>query len=96
MMKKAVTKEAQPSRSETLERLADLLAGRITREQASSWAARWVSDEGLSTGAGKFDGAVWEVLTALYAADVHGGDRPYLYDEADFRDWATELLREPQ
>jgi hypothetical protein len=94
-MDKSVTNEAQPSRSETLEKLADLLAGRITREQASSWAARWVSDGGLSTGAGKFDDAVWEVLTALYAADVYGGDRPYLYDEADFREWAAELQRAP-
>ena len=96
MMEKSVTNEAQPSRSETLEKLAELSAGQITREQASSWAARWVSDDRLSPEVAEFDGTVWEILTALYAADVHGGDRPYLYDEADFRDWATELQRAPQ
>lgn len=81
--------EALPSRSEVLEKLFELSAGQITREQASSWAAQWVTDHTRCDEV--VDRPLWEVLTALHMADLNGGDRPYLYGETDFRDWATEL-----
>ena len=88
-MEKIANNEAQPSRSEVLEKLSALSAGQITREQASAWAARWATDDTRVTEVSDYP--AWEALLALHMADLNGGERPYLYDETDFRHWATEL-----
>jgi hypothetical protein len=90
-MKSAVDIAAQPTRAEVLNKLTQLVAGRISREEASAWATRWVAVRDVQVA----DGSAWEALTSIGAADLYGGDRPYLYDQVDFRDWAEQLENAP-
>ena len=85
-----------PSRAETLSRLEALAEGRLSREEASDWAVRWIiADEVPGTDVLIDDWGVWRALGAIAGADMHGGDRPYLYAEQDFIAWAEELRIAP-
>lgn len=96
-MKSVVNGLAQPSRSEVLGKLLKLAAGRITREQASSWAGQWLIHDGASGAEVQVsDFPAWETLMALQGADLFGGDRPYLYGENDFTSWAESLQAAPR
>jgi hypothetical protein len=79
--------DSPPSRADVERTLLGLIDGTISREDASAWAARWVGadDPGIS------DAAVWEQLRNLGGADLISFDRPFLYNEVDFRAWLAEL-----
>jgi hypothetical protein len=79
-----------PTRSEVEAVLRDLIAGMRTRRSASDWASPWLLDETLVD-----DPLVWDALQLLGAADLVSTDRPYLYDEVDFRT-CLDLLRRPE
>lgn len=95
-MKSVVSSISQPSRSEVLAKLDSLAAGQITREQASSWASEWLAQDVPGTDVKVSDLAAWKGLTLLAGADLYGGDRPFLYDEEDFRVWGQELRAAPR
>jgi hypothetical protein len=96
-MKSVVRTIPQPSRSEVLEKLGSLAAGEITREQASSWAGYWlVADNVPGTEVEVSDLPAWEGLKLLASADLAGWDRPFLYNEEDFRGWSDELRAAPR
>jgi hypothetical protein len=78
-----------PSREQVEARLVDLIEGRRSREEVASWASQWVraADPGVE------DEAVWDALLSLTGADMKTTDRPYLYEEIDFREWLEELRR---
>lgn len=80
-----------PSRAEVDTRLVKLLEGKQSREEVADWASQWIraSEPGVN------DPAVWKALTCLVGADMITTDRPYLYDEVDFRDWLEELRASP-
>lgn len=79
-----------PPTADEVERvLLDLLAGRTSREQASSWAEQWV----MADESGVEDQSVWKGLVLLAGADLISTDRPYLHEEDDFRAWLEELRR---
>ena len=72
-----------PSREEVDGRFGDLIAGRISREEASAWASQWVT----AAIPGIEDEAVWDAVSDLYRADGASTDRPYLFDRVDFEAW---------
>ncbi len=76
-----------PTRREVEEKLVGLVEGRHSREDVSSWAERWIilPDPGVS------DPVAWKALNKLAGADMITTDRPYLYEEVDFRAWLEEL-----
>lgn len=78
-----------PSRAEVEARLLDLISGRLGREEATAWAMQWVaaSDPGVD------DEVVWSGLNNLAGADAPSTDRPFLYEDVDFRAWLAELRR---
>lgn len=80
----------KPSRVEIELKLADLAAGRITREAAAAWARPWggVYESGID------DPAIRGVLEKIYAADTPSIDRPYLFGPADFEEWLAKLRAE--
>lgn len=97
MMKSVVRSIPQPSRFDVLEKLASLAAGLITREQASSWASEWLAQDNVpGTEVEVSDFPAWEGLKLLAAADLYGGDRPFLYGEDDFRGWGERLRAAPR
>jgi protein-disulfide isomerase len=76
-----------PSREEVERKLQDLIAERITREDASAWASLWVTADNH----GIEDDAVWDAVSALWGADGPANDRPYLFGPDDFGAWLAEF-----
>lgn len=76
-----------PSRAEVEAQLLDLVAGRRTRDEVTSWAMQWV----FARDARVDDPAVWAALNNLQGADAPSTDRPYLYGEVDFQAWLDEV-----
>jgi len=76
-----------PSREEVERKLLDLIAGRITREEASAWASPWAGayESGIE------DEALEDALQGLYLADGPTIDRPYLYERVDFEKWLADF-----
>jgi hypothetical protein len=77
-----------PSREEVENQLLDLIGGAISREDASTWAEQWASDDEVEV-----DEGIWEALRRLHAADIPTTDRPYLYERIDFESWLSDLRR---
>jgi len=65
----------------------DLIAERITREEASAWASPWV----MADDSGVEEKAVSDALEGLYMADGPSTDRPYLFERVDFEAWLAEF-----
>lgn len=69
-----------PTRAEVAAVLRGLINGEQSRQSASAWASDWLLGEARVS-----DPAVWESLQLLGAADLISTDRPFLYDDEDFR-----------
>lgn len=76
-----------PSREEVRERLDQLLAGLLTREEASRWALQYLLDEDCVSE----DPAVEEAIENLVAADSMVSRDAYFHSEADFQEWRNSL-----
>lgn len=76
----------QPDRRQVEAKLADLASGKITREEAATWAEQFdltLIDDELAV----------EALELLSGADMVSTDRPYLYGPEDFRAWLAWFRR---
>ncbi|WP_329069104.1 hypothetical protein [Amycolatopsis sp. NBC_01480] len=77
----------QPDLAEIEAHFAALLDGRITRDTADRWAARWLTDDSLSWD----DLSLW-ALDLLHGIDLRDGpDGNYLHDDSQVRTWLVEL-----
>lgn len=76
-----------PSREDVVRRFADLVEGRVSRDQVDRWAAQWIGadDPGVD------DPAVWTALNRLCGIDLREHNGEYLHDEAQIREWRTEF-----
>lgn len=75
-----------PTRSQVINQLTKLVDGRISREDASSWASPWVVRlEDIE------DDRVCQALVHIAGADTPATDDTYLYMKEDFEDWLREL-----
>lgn len=76
-----------PTRDDVEERLRELIMGQASRKDVAKWAMQWVgaNDPGVE------DRNVWDVLTALGAADMPTTDREWLYEREDFEGWLRDL-----
>jgi hypothetical protein len=70
----------RPTRPEVAAVLRGLINGEQTRQSASAWASEWLLGDARVS-----DPAVWEALQLLGAADLISTDRPFLYNDQDFR-----------
>ena len=70
-------------------RLLALIEGHLSRDDATGWAMQWVAADRP----GVDDDVVWKALNELAGADAVSTDRPYLFEEVDFRAWLDELRR---
>jgi hypothetical protein len=77
----------EPSREEARAVLGDLLAGRLTREQAADWASPWVREQRPAVE----DSKTWETLKRLAGADLRVSPVEYLHNESDFHAWLDEI-----
>lgn len=77
-----------PTRDEVKAKLAKLISGHLSRDEVASWASQWVSAREPSVD----DPAVWSALKSLSAADMISLDRPYLYNEIDFKAWLEGIM----
>ncbi|MFE6127530.1 hypothetical protein ACFQ6Q_04535 [Streptomyces sp. NPDC056437] len=77
----------QPTLDEIEERFVALVDGRLSRDEADRWAARWVADDGLDWD----DSSLW-ALSLLHGIDLPADERgACLYDDEQLRAWLAEL-----
>ncbi|MER8073643.1 hypothetical protein ABTZ59_36015 [Streptomyces sp. NPDC094034] len=77
----------QPGLDEIEERFVAVLDGRLSRDEADRWAARWIADDDLV-----WDDLAWWALGRLHGIDLAAGaDGTFLHDEEQVRDWLHEL-----
>ncbi|MFE0641128.1 hypothetical protein ACFW2Y_05880 [Streptomyces sp. NPDC058877] len=70
-------------------RFVELVAGRLSRDEADRWAARWVQEE-----AATWDASSWWALNLLHGVDLPAGtDGGYLHDDEQIRAWLAELRK---
>jgi len=81
-----------PTESEVIEKLQQLLSGKISREEASAWASPWVTkfDE-FKFDNRELDRTVKSAIENLAGADTPTSDREYLFERIDFEAWLQEL-----
>jgi hypothetical protein len=77
---------SEPTRAATTKVLRDLIAGSMTRSEASAWATQWVAADHHVP-----DRVLWKTLTAIVGADLISTDRPFLYGITDFEAWLEQL-----
>ncbi len=82
-----MTNNALPSRADIISVIDRLIAGELTRAEASSWAMRFILDNDLRVD----DNRAWEALENLGVADSVSTDRPFLYGTEDFHEWRESL-----
>jgi len=82
-----VTPPELPSRDKVRQTFLDVLAGRMSREAAASWADIWVvkSDPDVD------DFVVWEALKDLSGIDLRVNATDYLHNEADIHSWLDRV-----
>src|SRR5438874_3587799 len=82
-----------PTRDKVVQKLKQLIAAEITREQASDWASPWITQytEVQFDKDRDLDRKIKRTLDALAAADSPSTDREYLFERADFEAWLHEL-----
>jgi hypothetical protein len=79
----------QPTLDEIEDCFAALVEGRLTRDEADRWAARWVTEDGPG-----WDELSWWSLNLLYGVDLPAGaGGGYLHDNKQVRGWLGELRR---
>jgi hypothetical protein len=76
-----------PSRDEVRQKFLDVLAGRISREEAASWADTWVIDDDPEVD----DRVVWEALKDLCGVDLRVNPTDYLHNEVDIHQWLDRV-----
>lgn len=82
-----MTPAGTPSREEVRQVFLDMLAERISREDASSWANTWLVEERTEVD----DPVVWDGLSALSGVGLRVNEADYQHSEADIQDWLDRL-----
>ena len=78
-----------PSRAEVIEKLRSLISERISREEVSDWARKWV----IADNPPDMEESVWKAINFLYGVDMISLDRPYLHGREDFEEELEKLIR---
>lgn len=84
------TPPPEPTRQAVADLMSLVIAGRMTREAASSWARPWI----MAEDSGVEDPAVWGALVLVSGIDLrHGqpGGR-WLYPPEQIEEWRKDLL----
>ena len=79
-----------PKLPEVTDKLAKLVSGSITREEASNWALQWINLDNPPN----MKDAVWDALSNLAGADMPTTNREYLFGHEDFLEWLETLKKE--
>ncbi|MFI9046101.1 hypothetical protein [Streptomyces sp. NPDC053427] len=79
----------QPDLDEIEACFAAVVEGRMSRDAADRWAARWAVDDTLD-----WDELSWWALRLLHGIDLRPGpEGPYVNDDEQVRGWLEELRR---
>jgi hypothetical protein len=75
-----------PTRDDVAGVIRGLITGDTSRADASAWAFQWVAADSRVD-----DPVVWKALNYLAGADAPTTDRPWLFEEIDFRAWLEDV-----
>ncbi|WP_072917820.1 hypothetical protein [Desulforamulus aeronauticus] len=77
----------EPTLDDVIEKLQQVLEGKISREAVSNWAEKvsqcFESESSLSQN----DISIWKALDILRGVDLKDSPKDYLHNEADIRNW---------
>ncbi|MFF8601369.1 hypothetical protein ACF065_22915 [Streptomyces sp. NPDC015232] len=77
----------QPTPDDIEECFVALVEGRLTRDEADRWAARWTAHDALD-----WDDVSWWALGLLHGIDLPADESgAYLHDDEQLRAWLAEL-----
>lgn len=80
---------------EVIDKLELVLENKLSREEVSDWAYKWMmvleNEEGWETT--DYDVAVFKSLTTVYGMDLLNSPTEYLHCEDDIRDWIEEFKK---
>ncbi|GLW12287.1 hypothetical protein Misp01_74150 [Microtetraspora sp. NBRC 13810] len=77
-----------PTRREAYDMLRNLVAGKISREEANDWASIW---SGTDRDVEVDDEFTWAMLSRLHGCDIQVSPGEYMYSALDFREWLKEF-----
>ena len=84
-----------PRIPDIIAKLELVLENKLSREEVSDWAYKWMMDlenkEGWETT--DYDILVFQGLTTVYGMDLLNSPTGYLHCEEDIRDWVKELQK---
>ena len=84
---------AAPSPSSVERMFEELLAGRLSREEADRWAAHWV----CAPVPPQMHPVIWRALTRLFGCDLrHASGADYLHDDEQIAQWLAEFREDSQ
>jgi hypothetical protein len=82
-----------PNKKDIISKINDLIAGKISREEVSTWATEYILFDDPQIYPEIDDAVVWNAIKHLSGADLITTDRPYLYGITDFEEWLKPLQR---
>lgn len=84
-----------PRMPDIIAKLELVLENKLSREEVSGWAYKWMmvleNKEGWETT--DYDILVFQGLTTVYGMDLLNSPTGYLHCEEDIRDWVKELQK---
>jgi len=84
-----------PRIPDIISKLELVLENKLSREEVSDWAYKWMmvleNKEGWETT--DYDILVFQGLTTVYGMDLVNSPTEYLHCEEDIRDWVKELQK---
>jgi hypothetical protein len=84
--------DSPPTLLEVVEKLQQLVSGRISREEASAWATPWVTKfDDFKFDDRDLDRKVKDAMRILQQRTPPTSDREYLFEKIDFEAWLLEL-----
>jgi hypothetical protein len=86
----AMGSDYQPDLDDIEACLSAVVAGRMSRDGADRWAARWTADDSL-----QWDDLAWWTLTLIHGIDMPiGPEGGFLHDDEQIRGWLLELRQQ--
>jgi hypothetical protein len=77
----------QPGLDEIEGCLSAIVDGRMSRDDADRWAARWIADDSL-----EWDELAWWALNLIHGIDLPvGPEGDFVHDDEQIRSWLLEL-----
>ncbi|TCX50642.1 MULTISPECIES: hypothetical protein [unclassified Dehalobacter] len=81
----------KPSLKEIIEKLQQVVEGKISREDVSNWAEKASQYFEGESSLSQDDISIWKALDVLLGIDLKDSPEDYLHNETDIRNWISRF-----